>query len=57
MFIFVNELDNVMSFPQEDMVCLRSLAGGTSTALDKIIGQYMRLHLLIEVPLPIYISK
>ncbi|XP_011865165.1 PREDICTED: axonemal 84 kDa protein-like [Vollenhovia emeryi] len=33
---------------REDLVCLNSLAGGTSTALKEIIGEYMKLHILIE---------
>ncbi|XP_020291113.1 axonemal 84 kDa protein-like [Pseudomyrmex gracilis] len=33
---------------REDLVCLNSLIGGTSTILKEITGQYMKLHLLIE---------
>ncbi|XP_070164198.1 dynein axonemal intermediate chain 7 isoform X3 [Polyergus mexicanus] len=33
---------------REDLVCLNSLAGGMSTALKQIIGEYMKLYLLIE---------
>ncbi|XP_077263011.1 dynein axonemal intermediate chain 7 homolog [Temnothorax americanus] len=33
---------------REDLVCLNSLAGGMSTALKEIIGEYMKLHILIE---------
>ncbi|EZA57011.1 Axonemal 84 kDa protein [Ooceraea biroi] len=33
---------------REDLICLHSLAGGMSTALKGIIGEYMKLHLLIE---------
>ncbi|XP_028046208.1 axonemal 84 kDa protein [Monomorium pharaonis] len=33
---------------REDLVCLNSLAGGMSTELKKIIGEYMKLHILIE---------
>ncbi|XP_072751665.1 LOW QUALITY PROTEIN: dynein axonemal intermediate chain 7 [Anoplolepis gracilipes] len=33
---------------REDLICLNSLAGGTSTALKAIMGEYMRLYLLIE---------
>ncbi|KAM0732613.1 Dynein axonemal intermediate chain 7-like protein [Formica fusca] len=33
---------------REDLVCLNSLAGGMSTALKEMIGDYMKLYLLIE---------
>ncbi|XP_033224120.1 protein CASC1-like isoform X2 [Belonocnema kinseyi] len=33
---------------REDLVCLHSLAGGTTNALQDIINQYMKLHLLIK---------
>lgn len=33
---------------REDLVCLNSLAGGTSSALENILGEYMKLHILID---------
>ncbi|KAL6443267.1 hypothetical protein ACFW04_002876 [Cataglyphis niger] len=33
---------------REDLICLNSLAGGMSTALKEMIGEYMKLYLLIE---------
>ncbi|XP_048504698.1 dynein axonemal intermediate chain 7 homolog isoform X2 [Athalia rosae] len=33
---------------REDLVCLRSLVGGTSSALQEIVGEYMKLHFLIQ---------
>ncbi|XP_011635025.1 axonemal 84 kDa protein-like [Pogonomyrmex barbatus] len=33
---------------REDLVCLNSLAGGMSTGLKEIIGEYMKLHILIK---------
>ncbi|XP_067206119.1 dynein axonemal intermediate chain 7 homolog isoform X2 [Linepithema humile] len=33
---------------REDLVCLNSLAGGMSTALKEITGEYMKLYFLIE---------
>ncbi|KAL0103229.1 hypothetical protein PUN28_017511 [Cardiocondyla obscurior] len=33
---------------RENLVCLNSLAGGMSMALKEIIGEYMKLHVLIE---------
>lgn len=45
---YVNIFDSFL-FLQEDLVCLNSLAGGMSTALKKIIGEYMKLHILVEV--------
>lgn len=33
---------------REDLVCLNSLAGGMSTTLKEIIGEYMSLYLLIK---------
>ncbi|KAI4476007.1 hypothetical protein M0804_013932 [Polistes exclamans] len=33
---------------REDTVCLNSLIGGTSSALQNIVGEYMKLHFLID---------
>ncbi|XP_043500206.1 dynein axonemal intermediate chain 7 homolog isoform X3 [Polistes fuscatus] len=33
---------------REDMVCLNSLIGGTSPALQNIVGEYMKLQFLID---------
>ncbi|XP_043481152.1 dynein axonemal intermediate chain 7-like isoform X2 [Leptopilina heterotoma] len=33
---------------REDLVCLHSLVGGTTNALQNIVNQYMKLHLLIK---------
>lgn len=46
---YVNIFFYNLSFSKEDLVCLNSLAGGMSTALKEIIGEYMKLHILIEV--------
>ncbi|XP_025153947.1 axonemal 84 kDa protein [Harpegnathos saltator] len=33
---------------REDLVCLNSLAGGMSTAIKEILGEYMKLYFLVE---------
>ncbi|KAG7201519.1 hypothetical protein KM043_004271 [Ampulex compressa] len=33
---------------REDLICLNSLTGGSSPGLKAMIGEYMKLHLLIE---------
>ncbi|XP_014489011.1 PREDICTED: protein CASC1-like isoform X2 [Dinoponera quadriceps] len=35
---------------REDLVCLNSLAGGMSAAIKDILGEYMRLYFLVEIP-------